>query len=133
VGTIAKFARKTTMINESIIAHFLPIDLLEYFSITEVQNLTDEKTKQPFLKIHLEEKNSMESGIDATLYESKGFTEITLQDFPIRGKAVYLVIKRRRWRNKTNEKEIIKNVFPFVSDGSKLTKELSDFLKYTSG
>ena len=117
--------------NDNIIAHFLPSDLLEYFSIREVQNLIDEKTKQPFIKIHLEEKNNLPSGFDVTQYESKGFTEITLQDFPIRGKAVYLVIKRRRWRNKINEKEIIRNEFPFVADGSKLTKELSDFLKGT--
>lgn len=119
--------------NDNIIAHILPLDLLNFFSITEVQNLIDEKTKQPFFKIHLEEKNNMPSGFDITQYESKGFTEITLQDFPIRGKAVYLVIKRRRWRNKKNEKEIIRNEFPFVADGSKLTKELSDFLKGTSG
>lgn len=121
------------MMNDTIIAHFLPVGLLNYFSITEVLDRIDEKTKQPFLKIYLEEKNIIPSGFDVTQYESKGFTEITLQDFPLRGKAVYLVIKRRRWRNKTNEKEIIRNEFPFVADGSKLTKELSDFLKGTSG
>ena len=55
MGTIAKFARKTPMLNDSIIAYFLPSELLEYFSITEVQEQIDVKTKQPFLKIHLEE------------------------------------------------------------------------------
>jgi len=30
--------------------------------------------------------------------------EITIQDFPLRGKFVYLHIKRRRWTTKTNGK-----------------------------
>jgi hypothetical protein len=69
------------------------------------------------------------SHVESSEYESKGFTSVTLQDFPIRGKVVYLVLRRRRWRNKFNKKEFIRNEFPFVADGSKLTKELSDFLK----
>ncbi len=51
-----------------------------------------------------------------------------IQDFPLRGKAVYLRIKKRRWRHKVT-KEIIKRDFSFVADGSKFTQELSDFLK----
>jgi transposase len=61
----------------------------------------------------------------------KGFYNAkTIQDFPIRGKAVYLVIKRRRWRHKVS-KTVIKSDFSFISEGSKLTQELSDFLKDT--
>ena len=34
-------------------------------------------------------------------------TEVMLQDFLIRGKAVYLKIRRRRWRHKTDPKKNI--------------------------
>ena len=64
-------------------------------------------------------------------YESKGFTQSKLiQDFPLRGKAVYLRIKTRRWRSKITD-SIIKRDFSFIADGSKFTQELSDFLKDT--
>jgi len=71
-------------------------------------------------------------GYDVSDYESKGFyPETIIQDFPIRGKAVYLAIRRRRWRHKERKSEIIHNDYSIVADGSKLTRELSDFLKGT--
>lgn len=71
----------------------------------------------------------MPKGYTAEEYESKGFMESKLiQDFPLRGRAVYLRIKKRRWRHKTTEK-VIKRNFSFITDGSKFTQELSDFLK----
>jgi hypothetical protein len=69
------------------------------------------------------------AGYSSTEYESKGFASSALiQDFPLRGKAVYLRIKKRRWRHKETG-AIIKRDFTFIADGSKFTKELSDFLK----
>jgi hypothetical protein len=80
----------------------------------------------------LEEKNQLPSGYDSTLYESKGFYEDkTIQDFPIRGKAVYLVVRRRRWRLKSDPKSIIQNDYSFIAEGVKLTQEVADFLKGT--
>ena len=55
-----------------------------------------------------------------------------IQDFPLRGKGVYLRIKKRRWRHKKT-KQIIKRDFSFIADGSKFTQDLSDFLKDASG
>jgi transposase len=81
--------------------------------------------------IHLEEKNVLPQGYTNDDYESKGFhLPKTIQDFPIRGKAVYLIIKRRRWRHKEHGK-IIQSDYSFIADGSKLTEELSAFLKGT--
>ena len=118
--------------NTTIISHFLPKGLLEHFSITNIFELCDIKDKQHFFEITLEENNKiLKEGIDVSLYESKGFTEITIQDFPIRGKAVFLKIKRRRWRNKIDPKISIRNDFSFVAEGSGFTQELSDFLKGT--
>lgn len=114
-----------------LISNFLPEGLLEHFSISNVLLLGDVGSKKMFFEISLEENNVILGNYDKTQYESKGFTEITIQDFPIRGKAVYLKIKRRRWRHKQKHNEIIRNDFSFVAEGSGFTKELSDFLKGT--
>jgi transposase len=106
--------------------------LLEKFSISKVEELGEVSHKRMILQIDLEEKNQIPSGYDISKYESKGFyTEKIIQDYPIRGKAVYLCIKRRRWRHKENKNEVIHSDYSLFEDGSKLTQELSDFLKGT--
>ena len=112
--------------------YFLPEDLLKHFNITKIEELEDPITKEKVIQIELEEINQIPEGYDSSQYESKGFYPAKLiQDFPIRGKAVYISIKRRRWRNKEDEHDIIHNDYTIVAEGSKLTKELSDFLKGT--
>ena len=108
---------------------FLPAGLLAHFTITAFLELGDVKDKKMFFEICLEEKNEILGDYNSLLYESKGFTEVILQDFPIRGKAVYLKIKRRRWRLKTDPNKIVRNDFHFVAEGAGFTRELSDFLK----
>jgi hypothetical protein len=115
----------------SLLPHFLPQGLLNHFSATMFQELCFLKDKTTYFQITLEEQNTILLPVDSSKYESKGFTEVTIQDFPILGKAVYLVIRRRRWRHKQNPKDIIRNDFSFIAEGSVLTKELSDFLKAT--
>ncbi len=114
----------------TLLSHFLPKGLLEHYTITSINDLEDTVSKVKYFEILLEENNVLLKP-DAIDYESKGFTEITLQDFPIRGKAVYLKIKRRRWRHKLRPKEVVRNDFSFVAVGSGFTQELSDFLKGT--
>lgn len=106
--------------------HYLPEGLLDIFDITSFELLPDS------FAIHLEEKNILPSGVNPDEYESKGFYKVKIiQDFPIRGKAAYLHIKRRRWRRKDNGQEIHKD-YTIVASGTKLTQELADFLKYAS-
>ena len=121
------------MLEKDLISHFLPEGLLAHFSITEVLLLGDTKSRKMFFEICLEENNEILIDVDKSQYESKGFTEVTLQDFPLRGKATYLKIRRRRWRHKTDPQKIIRNDFSFVAEGAGFTQELSDFLKDTSG
>lgn len=117
---------------KEITGYFLPSGILEYFTITKVEEVTEESTKDMILQIELEEKNQIPSGYDISQYESKGFYPVKIiQDFPIRGKAVYLAIKRRRWRHKENKNDVIHNDYTLFAEGSKLTQELSDFLKGT--
>jgi hypothetical protein len=116
----------------SIIESFLPKGLLEHFDITSFKELGNLTTKKDCFYLYLVEKNNLPQGYNSTDYESKGFyEEKEIQDFPIRGKAFYLCIRRRRWREKFNKNRLIKSDYSFISEGSKLTIELADFLKGT--
>jgi hypothetical protein len=83
--------------------------------------------------IDLEEKNILPTGYDSKDYETKDFTSPKLvQDFPLRGRGVFLRIRCRRWRHKVTKAVIHRDNF-LVADGSKFTLELSAFLKDTGG
>jgi hypothetical protein len=109
----------------------LPDSLLDHFTIDDFKELKESDSDETYYELHLSEKNELPSGYSISDYQSKGFYKPkTIQDFPIRGKALYLVIKRRRWRHKQT-KEQIKSDYSFIAKGVKLTAELSDFLKGT--
>ncbi len=119
-------------LNNELVSLFLPEGLLLHFNIMEIVELCDIKTKKLFYTISIEEKNELIGIQNGAEFKSKGFSSITLQDFPIRGKAVYLKIGRRKWQHKINPKIFHRNDFSYVAVGSGFTKELADFLKYRS-
>ena len=111
---------------------FLPADLLNHFTTIKVLELCDIETKEHIIELHLEEKNQLPPGYASDQYESKGFYPFKrIQDFPIRGKALYLCIRHRVWRKKNDPNKTIKSDYSFITEGSKLTQEISDFLKDT--
>ncbi|MCC4212569.1 ISAon1 family transposase N-terminal region protein, partial [Leeuwenhoekiella parthenopeia] len=64
-------------------------------------NLTGHQTEGDILHLHFEEKAEVPKEFSSSLVTAHGFhKEITVQDFPVRGKKVFLHIKRRRWLNK---------------------------------
>jgi hypothetical protein len=118
------------MVTEPI-SFFLPSEILEHFTITKIEELKEKSSNDKMIQIDLEEKNIIPPNYDSSQYESKGFYPVKLvQDFPIRGKAVYLAIKRRRWRHKIDQNEIHSD-YTLIAENSKITQELSDFLKGT--
>jgi len=132
LGKIINFAKKTMLSHNEILGHFLPENLLEYFEIKQIDLLGEVSTQSMFYNIYLDEINTVPLGYESQEYESKGFSSSSvIQDFPIRGKGVYLHIRKRRWRHKQRKNEIIQNDYSFVSAGSKFTLELAAFLKDT--
>ena len=116
-----------------LLQELFPGELMEYFNISHYAILCSVEIKQEYWLIEFEEKNELPNGFSREDYESKGFMESKLiQDFPIRGRSVFLRLKIRRWRHKIT-KEIVKRDFTFMADGSKFTQELSAFLKEASG
>ena len=82
------------------------------------------------IDIYLDEKSILP--LDGCQYHSKGFTPATtIQDFPIRGKGVYLHIRRRKWQNIIT-KEIVSHQYDLTYKGTDLTEEFVAFLKATN-
>ncbi|MEG1498782.1 MAG: hypothetical protein RR393_05095 [Bacteroidales bacterium] len=55
-------------------------------------------------------------------YISKGFTkESTVQDFPIRGKALYLHLRKRKWLEQETG-NIISSSYDLSTSGARLSK-----------
>ena len=121
------------MITNEVLSLFMPEDLLDHFKIIEVLELGDIATKKMVYYIRMDERNKLPLNYNPLEYESKGYYPAKMiQDFPIRGKACYLLIRRRRWRLKDGGGKDVTSDYSFIAKGAKLTVELSDFLKGTS-
>ena len=107
--------------------YFLPEGILSYFDIVSHRILEDR------VHFYLEEKNELPLEYKNKIAKSKGFTpEITVEDFPLRGKPVLLHIKRRRWTLVESGK-IIKRDWQIVAKGTRITSEFASFLKGITG
>lgn len=112
---------------EEILKSLLPEYLVEYFNIIKVYERPDET-----LHIEFEEKNVIPEEFSSRQYVSKGFLpSITVEDFPLRGKAAKLHIKRRRWMDKGSG-VILKRDWNLVAKGTRMTTEFATFLKEIS-
>jgi hypothetical protein len=101
----------------------LPEVLVKYFE------LTTHELEHGTLHFYFEEYNILPEEYKKGEATSKGFyPEIKVQDFPLRGKQVYLHIKRRRWQDK-DSKQIVTRNWDLVAKGTRMTKEFSSFLK----
>ncbi|MDT0688021.1 ISAon1 family transposase N-terminal region protein [Autumnicola psychrophila] len=95
-------------------------------------DLTGHKTDGDILHLHFEEKPDIPKEFSSIMVIAHGFhKEITIQDFPVRGKKVFLHIKRRRWLNKQS-KQVIQRDWNLVAQGTRMTVEFAAFLKVLS-
>lgn len=111
----------------SLIKVFLPEELFDYFEIIHI--LPDDSA----INIHLDEKNIPPEGYKPEDLTTKGFHKIaSVQDFPIRDKACYLHIRRRRWLVNSSGKMISRD-WSLIANGTRYTREFATFLKDTFG
>ena len=66
--------------------------------------------------------------------ESKGFlAPVTVRDFPIRDKAVDLIVRRRRWKDLRTGKCFTAPYDDVKEEGTRYSKEFAAFLKDVYG
>nr|WP_287413360.1 hypothetical protein [Pseudodesulfovibrio sp.] len=108
---------------EDIVRFILPADLLDYFEITSAN------TDSNRLNVYLVERNIIPEQYSKDQLLSKGFyPESSIQDFPIRDKALFLHVKRRRWTVKGTKKIVSRN-WTLTAQGTRFTNEFGAFLK----
>ncbi|WP_158838035.1 ISAon1 family transposase N-terminal region protein [Polaribacter sp. L3A8] len=101
----------------------LPEILVDYFKLTK------HEVKNGELHFHFTELNTIPEEFKALKLNSKGFfPEATVQDFPIRGKNVFLHVIRRRWVEE-NSKKVVTRDWQLVAKGTRITSEFAAFLK----
>ncbi len=116
------------VIDKSVLEVFLPSKILEWFDLVKAEK------KQEDICLTLEEKNlppTPPQHIGKSIL-SKGFYDITITDFPIRGKRALLTFRRRRWQIE-GEKELLKRDLKLDFPGTQLEKEFALFLKEDGG
>ena len=104
---------------------FLPEGALQYFDLVH-----GERTKETIC-LTMEERNDppLEEKHKGQSVLSKGFQDITVTDFPARGRKVALTFRRRRWQVGD---ELLKRDIPIAVPGTQLEKEFAAFLKERS-
>lgn len=115
-------------IDKQALQYVFPVEMLAHFDIESAQIKLDKPTQEEYLEVVFTEKNVLPEGYSQKDYESKGFFTKVVQDFPLRGRAVFLRVQRRRWRHKQTGEQITRD-FSFLAKGSKFTAELAAFLK----
>ena len=114
------FTKYDTM--KELLDLILPGDVLAFFEVVK------ESTTSARIDIYLDEKNIPPAEYSGQGVLSKGFTVPTsIQDFPLRGRAVYLHVRRREWQLPSGE--VVSNKFSLSSDGTHYSKEFASFLK----
>mgnify|MGYP001810619627 CR=1 FL=1 len=104
-----------------LVEYLLPDFIVSYFEWMRVEKMAD------VLHVYLEEKNYPASSGQKKDLLLKGFLpEITIRDFPIRDKKVFLHIKRRRWLN-TKTGKVEQRDWQEVASGTRMTADFAVF------
>ncbi|HKJ78528.1 MAG TPA: hypothetical protein VKA10_03290 [Prolixibacteraceae bacterium] len=112
---------------KALVEALLPLELFQYFEIRDV------KINDKEIHVYLDELNTPPSSHKNIKLASKGFHQtVTIQDFPLRERAVFLHVRRRKWQEEHSGK-IISNSWNLAADGTRYTKGFASFLKEVLG
>jgi hypothetical protein len=109
---------------EALLSYLLPKELNDYFELVTIK-----EGEKNHLLLYLEERAIKPQEHSDKELVSNGFDEsVCIQDFPIRDKAAYLIVKRRKWKDKHTGK-IYSKQWDLTAKGSSYSKEFAAFLK----
>ena len=104
----------------------LPSEILTNFEVVRVEE------EASLIRIYLDESVKAEYKENPEI-ESKGFCEaVTIRDFPIRDKGVDLIVRRRKWYDKQNNR-YFSDSYELKAEGTRYSKEFAAFLKGVYG
>ena len=109
----------------------LPAGLLEYFDYEGYTKKQRDEKSYGEVTITLVEKNiapKLPEEYRNRKLRQKGFKEIRVDDFPVRGRKLKLLLRRRVWQIEGVE-ELYKKEILTTYPGTKLEKEFAAFLK----
>lgn len=105
----------------------LPEEIFKYFEITRVE------VNETSIDVHVDELNLPPTQYKAFKLISKGFTPaVVIQDFPIRERAVFLHVRRRKWQVESSG-DIVSQTWDTAAQGTRYTKGFAAFLKEIFG
>lgn len=108
---------------QELVKLLLPTEIYDYFEITDLV------VQDRAVTVFLDERDVKPIAYSGQKLTSKGFhPESIIQDFPIRDKAVFLHVRRRRWLVEST-KEVVSRDWGSVAEGSRYTKSFANFLK----
>lgn len=106
-----------------------PDMVVKNFDLTEI----NETSKNIFL-IFTEKEDRIPKSLQNKLVVLDGYmNKMELQTFPLKDKTVYIVLRRRRWKEKGSSEAGISNSYDIHEKGMKTTKEFGAFLKEELG
>ena len=112
---------------QELVRLLLPVEIFEYFKIAGLNVIGDT------LHVYLDEQDKKPLIYSRQKLTSKGFhPEAVIQDFPLREKAVFLHIRRRRWLIEDTGK-VVSRDWDSVAKGTRYIKSFADFLKAVFG
>jgi hypothetical protein len=107
----------------TLIKLILPEELFDFFLLVDLE------VKDNQVHVYLEEKDMKPEGFETEKLTSKGFhAPITIQDFPLRDKPMYLHIRRRRWLVESTG-QVVSRDWNSVAQGTRMTNGFATFLK----
>lgn len=113
------------MVIKTLIETIFPKLIVDNFDIVTIQHFPKEEE----IHIHLDEKRVIPTEFSSRRIIFHDFTSVKkIQDYPIRGNAVYLHVRRRKWLD-TETNEILTKTYAIAFEGTQLTKEFVAFLK----
>jgi len=107
----------------SILELILPKEILEHFVVTNLEIQSKE------VHLYLDERNEIPEEYKHEKLISKGFHPVAvIQDFPLRNKALYLHVRRRKWEIESTGK-IVSKTWNLMAEGTRYSNEFATFLK----
>lgn len=110
---------------EDLYQLLIPAEILPYFEISKLEERAGDITitlteKEDQIPPYLQGKEAVLNGF---------MNKLELQGFPIQGKAFYMQLIRRRWKEKGKNDSSYHNEYDFAAPGTKATKAFGAFLK----